>query len=185
MLIVKYLLHMSMDNLILINKHFLDHQNCMELIGKYIGTKKEWIISEHNWYRDQAFEVIRLFHIQECYIDNPGSTLVHFEKIKKSAAEYLHFETRRILTTIDKGMKHIVNIKFFQKQERSTSTSIWTEITKSYEADHNIFYNINIRPVLYWSAKKINAMAGYDAIGMRTIFSLAMIKFVTEVMKAC
>lgn len=43
--LVKYILHMSMENLHRINTNFLNNEDCINLIGEYVGLKKEWIIT--------------------------------------------------------------------------------------------------------------------------------------------
>jgi len=184
--IVKYMLHMSMESLTLINKHFLDNQDCIALIGEFTGTKKEWIISEKNWYRDQAFEVIRRFFCEERYFDPDHSMSLYLDNILKFASEYFPCNTRRVIySAIEAGIDNFGKIKLYQKQERSMSIPRWTEVIESYEADHELIYSTNIRPVLFLAVKKINAMARYDVVGMSANPTFAVTNFITEAIKAC
>mmetsp|Transcript_23191 Transcript_23191/g.50203 ORF Transcript_23191/g.50203 Transcript_23191/m.50203 type:complete len:800 (-) Transcript_23191:1350-3749(-) len=184
--LVKYLLHISMENLIQINKEFLDNQDCMELIGEFVGMKKEWIISKKNWYRDQAHEVAHLFHCAASYHYLETYPLEYFQQIQKFAEEYFPgVRSRAIDAAIKLGTKWIRDIQLGMDQEKVMSTSKWGEIIQRYEADHNLLYTVDIQPTLRWAIKRINFMASWDAIGINVDPSLCITEFVTDAVKAC
>ena len=125
--VVQYWLYANVANLNAINKHFLRNQDCMELIGGYLGLKKEWAVSDENVYRDQAYEIARDFHCEETYF-GPYSILSVFEGIKEFGVDFFTLETKLFIdATIEVAMKWTKEIKFQQKQAPLfTPASRWT-----------------------------------------------------------
>ena len=81
MYLVKYMLHTNLKNLNLIDKSFLNNQDYMELIGKLVGMKKEWIVHDENYYKDQAFEVIHFLYCEDRYFVDGACVMDDFEYI--------------------------------------------------------------------------------------------------------
>jgi len=184
--LVKYLLHVNVSNLIAINQHFLNNQDCMEIIGSFLGIEKEWIVCKKNWYRNHAFEGVHFLH-SEGLFDEDGeddATLV-FEQVKDYAAKYSLGEMKTTHYALEVGMRGIVDFGLQERQGNLMSTSRWAALIKSYELNHHFLYTINIRPALHWATKMINTMAGWDAIGMNADPSLCVTEFVTEAIKSC
>ena len=96
MFLVKYFPHMEKEGLATIHDHFLNDPDCTNLIGEYMGMKKERMDLPQNHFSDQAFEVLRLFHIEEKYFDYPGSSTYYFDKIKESTEEYYPNDVRKL-----------------------------------------------------------------------------------------
>eukprot|EP00571_Detonula_confervacea_P002555 CAMPEP_0172319624 /NCGR_PEP_ID=MMETSP1058-20130122/38156_1 /TAXON_ID=83371 /ORGANISM="Detonula confervacea, Strain CCMP 353" /LENGTH=675 /DNA_ID=CAMNT_0013034707 /DNA_START=540 /DNA_END=2567 /DNA_ORIENTATION=- len=185
MFLVKYFLHIFMENLSEIDKHFLNNQDCINLIGEYAGIKKEWIISKEDWYRDQAFEVVHFMHCDDWYFRSRSASS-HFKRMKEFSANSCPEELNQTIdAAIEAGIKRVGDIRLQLRQEKLMSPSRWTEIIQSYMADHNLIYTINIKPALPWAFRKINSMAGYHVFGMNDDPALCITKFVTEAHKAC
>ena len=183
--LVKYMLHMSMENLHQINTHFLNNKDCIHLIGEYVGLKKEWIITDNtNWYRDQAYKVASLlycYHTYEYTADVEGC----FDEIKKRAQEYFPGRTSAIETAVEMGKKWIQVLKVKRKINKEMSSTRWVEVIKSFEADHELVYKTEIQPILPDALGRVNLLAGWDAIGTNANPNLCITEFVTEATKAC
>jgi hypothetical protein len=109
----------------------------MKLIGEYAGIKREWIVSNKTRYREQAFEVIRLFHCKEKYFGD-CQVLTLFEKMKEFAREFFPRDLNLVIdTAIEAGIKEMSALKLGQKQERWMSTSRWIERGRSQAHIHN------------------------------------------------
>ena len=67
MYLIKYILHLETKDFLLINTHFLDNQDCIELIGEYAGLKKYWPVLDGTSYLDQVVEALHIFHCQELH----------------------------------------------------------------------------------------------------------------------
>ncbi|KAL9179444.1 hypothetical protein ACHAXT_008734 [Thalassiosira profunda] len=61
MFIVKQLMHQRMEVLGAIDNEFLHNQDCVALIGEYLGINREWLRFEKDWYKKQALEILSPF----------------------------------------------------------------------------------------------------------------------------
>ena len=176
--LVKYMLHVTMNNLLTINRHFMDNDDCMKLIGEFAGMKKEWIIGKKNWYWDQALEVVHIAHCAENYFN--------VNILMKNAEGYLPGSAKhRILSAIRVGENHSKCMSQRQRQGKVVPQSSWPGIIQSFDRDHRLLYKMEIEPFLPWVVKMFNSMAGWNVFGMNTNPSLCLTEFITEAVKAC
>jgi len=194
--LIKYILHMSMENLHLINTSFLDNKDCISLIGEFVGLKKEWIITDDiNWYRDQAYEVAHLIHCMNYYHPSKyddyhkyDHTLINecFEKISMMAQDYFPGRASVIEAANRMGKKLISKIRSDRIHDKQMATTRWAEVIKNYEADHELIYKSEIDQLNLTSvSERINILAGWNAIGTNVNPNLCIAEFVVEAMKAC
>lgn len=178
--LIKYLLYMNMENLMVVNKEYLDNQDCIDLIGEFIGMKKGWVINGHNnEYKDQAIDVIRLFRCAECYYRIDNFELLMENSIMKFVDD-LGYPTHIIEAAIKDGKQWMSDIDTLQKSG-SNSNPNWDEMTKSYQADHSILYSAEIEPFLPDAIKRINTLAGWNVMStVNTNPSMCLTKFITE-----
>ena len=188
--LIKYMLHMSMENLHQINTNFLDNKDCINLIGEFVGPKKEWIITDNiNWYRDQAYEVTILIHCMDCYnpYDPMGISQHYFEKISSFAQEFFPRKTSAIDRAIDIGKKWIQELKLKRKIDKEMSSTRWDEIITRYEADRKLLYKHKIQPLLKNAVGRINILAGWNAFGsnvhpdLTTVFALRPLRLAMSI----
>jgi len=206
--LVKYMLHMSMEALHLINKNFLDNKDCINLIGEYMGLKKEWIITDNsNWYRNQAHEVAHLIHCADFYRNNVMESEdgpdwdESFDSVSRVAEQYFPGKTSVIDIAVKVGKEWITNFKLKQNfLENKDGMSLisgfvgkdslimdirWKELIKSYEADRMLICTLVIKSLLYHAAKRINILAGWEAMGTNVNPFQCITEFVTETMSLC
>jgi len=206
--LVKYMLHMSMENLHRINTNFLDNKDCINLIGEYMGLKKGWIITDNsNWYRDQAHEVAHLIHCADFYHNNAMESEdgpdwhESFDSVSRVAEQYFPGKSSVIDTAVKIGKECITDFKLQQNfLENKAGMKLisefvgkdalimairWKELIKCYEADRMLIYTLVIKSLLYHATKRINILAGWDAMGTNVNPFQCITEFVTEAMRLC
>lgn len=206
--ILKCMLQKTMESLHHINTNFLDNKDCINLIGEYVGLKKEWIITDKiNWYRDQAHEVARVIHccnmygyggyarkVNECFMKIKGRAREYFAN---ESSEYFPDKTSIIDRVIHSGMSTVdsfglsTRMKLFHDQ--NAPHIFCSELKASYEADLAIVYKYEVRYLLEEAIQRINILAGWNAVGGGVFHpthngshpNLCVTEFVTDAMKAC
>jgi len=164
MFINKYTLHMNMENLRLLRINALDNEDCIALIGEYIGLKKEWLKYEKNWYKDQAIEVLKEFTRSEELASQFGilhgcsDTFLssgHYNQIN-TALKIGRGMISKMMMSQEKGEKGYMSDNwisdFFQ----------WRAYTSGLNLDFNNCYIRRCSPEL---VQKLNEIAGYDVLG--------------------
>lgn len=161
MFLVKCLLHMDMSNLFTISDNFGLPNDCMILVGEYTGMQKEWMNCKKNWYRDQAYEIIRHLHCTEKYFDDQsGPTSADFDSIMEFAEDCFPNDMKKVLfTAIEMGMKWMHDIREQQSHKILMVSSKWAEAIESYEADHALVYSVNKADT--FTCKKKNQLDGW------------------------
>ena len=155
MFLNKYTLHMNVDNLRVIRCTFLDNEDCIALIGEYIGLKKEWLKYEKNWYKDQAIEVLKEFTHSEELATQFG--IIHgCLDIFLDSGEY-----RQISTALKIG-RGTIN-KLMKSQEKGEKV----HMSENWISDFSRRSEYNSKQInWYWSLheliQKLNEIAGYD-----------------------
>jgi len=206
--ILKCMLQRTMENLHHINTNFLDNKDCINLIGEYVGLKKEWIITDNiNWYRDQAHEVARIIHCCNMYGYGGYAGKVNecFMKIKGIAREYFACEsseywpdkTSIIDRVIHSGMSTVDSFGLSTRtkltHDQNAPHIFCSELKASYEADLAIIYKFEVRSLLMDAVGRINILAGWNVVGSGNYRPppdssrphLCLSEFVTDAMKAC
>ena len=199
MFLLKYILHMSMENLHHINTNFLnDNKDCMILIGEYVGMKKEWIIAgDNNTYKDQAFEIAHMIHCWNKYGYEGYESKVNecFDKIREGAQEYFYNGRTSVINEAimtGKGMVHSFRLR--QRVYSMSVLTLWScsELKKRFEADLAIVYKFEVKSLLMAAVQRINILAGWNAVGsgnyrpMHGSHShLCITEFVTDALKTC
>ena len=197
--LVKYMIYMSMENLHHINTNFLDNKDCINLIGEFVGLKKEWIITDDiNWYRNQAYKVARMIHCCNMYGYEGHESRVNecFDKIKEGAQEYFYNNGR---TSVNEAIETGKNMVYsFRLQQRINSMpNLWLcslvkKLKASYEADLAIVYKFEVKSLLMAAVQRINILAGWNAVGSGNYrpkygnhSHLCITEFVTDALKTC
>jgi len=202
MFLLKYILHMSMENLHHINTNFLNaNKDCMILIGEYVGMKKEWIVAgDNNTYKDQAYKVARMIHCSNMYGYEGYENRVNecFDKIREGAQEYFYNGRTSVINEALTTGKTVVNsFRLQPKLCKSASPTVWTvpcsELKKCCEAELAIVYKFEVRSLLMNAVGRINILAGWNAVGSgnyrpppdRSRPHLCITEFVTDALKTC
>ncbi|KAL9190579.1 hypothetical protein ACHAXT_000285 [Thalassiosira profunda] len=185
MFLVKWLPHIEKDNLAVIDENFLHNPDCANHIGEYTGMSKELIHYPRNYFRDQANEILHLFHIQAKYFEG-GSYEYQCDEMKEFVGKcYPNGVRNRVLSALDAGAKWVDNRRTQQTLSTLMPASSLGQVIQSYEEDHRLLYATSVRPHLPWILKKINEMAGYDVLGMNVDADLSVSRLFVEADKAC
>ena len=186
MYLTLYMLHMEIEKLLMINSNFLDNQDCILLIGEFVGIKKELFVKDKNRYRDQAFEVVRFMHCEDWYFDNNGGIKESFQKIKEFASECFPPGQRRLINhVIEIGVQEMKTHSVALRQDGMVTAEKRSAMIKIYEDDHDFIHRINIQPALAQAVEIINKAVGHNIFGVGVGKRLGVTEFVAEVMKAC
>ena len=192
--ILKYILHLNMENLRLLHLNVLDNIDCVALIGEFIGVKKEWLKFDKNWYKDQALEVLREFARGD---DLAG----HFGNMHGLTSVFLGSgKYKQIDTALKIGRGQLKQYR--QSKENMSCDHISTNwIVDRHrlkgDIEHIDLHRSCIHPIAVQIAK-LNEIVGYSAFGANYFSyhfpaqSLGMqftpmsaTKFLTEVMEVC
>ncbi|KAL7533401.1 hypothetical protein ACHAXR_005203 [Thalassiosira sp. AJA248-18] len=58
MYILKQMLHEKVEVLRMIDCNFLNNHDCISTIGEYLGVRRDWLVFEKDWYKNQAMEIL-------------------------------------------------------------------------------------------------------------------------------
>lgn len=164
MFINKYTLHMNMENLRLLRYNTLDNEDCIALIGEYIGLKKGWLKYEKNWYKDQAMEVLKEFTRSEELASQFG--IIH--GCSDVFLDSGHYNQISRALKIGRGMISKMMISQ-EKGERGYTSEHWISDLYQWSAyttglNHD-FNNYYIRRCSHELVQKLNEIAGYEVFG--------------------
>jgi len=160
MFINKFTLHMNMESLRLLRINALDNEDCIALIGEYVGLKKEWFKYEKNWYKDQAMEVLKEFTRSEELASQFG-TLHGCSDVFLGSG---HFNQISMALKIGRGM--INKIMLSQKEgEREELNTFWVNDMncRTLSVERLEFIKKCIEPNADTIVGFLNGIAGYNA----------------------
>ena len=164
MFINKFTLHMNMENLRLLRINALDNEDCIALIGEYIGLKKDWLKYEKNWYKDQAMEVLKEFTRSEELASQFG--IIHgCSDVFLDSGRY-----NQISTALKIGRGMISKMMMSQeKGERGYMSEHWIsdlyQLSAYSDRLNDEFHDNYIRHCSDQLVQKLNENAGYDILG--------------------
>ena len=108
-----------------------------------------------------------------------------FDRIGSFTKEYFPGKTSAIDNAIKTGKQWILGINQGLKQDKVMTEARWGEMIQSYEADRELLYTFEVRPMLTQEGRLVmNTLAGWNAIGANVNPS-CISEFVTEATKAC
>ena len=182
MFINKYTLHMNMESLRLLRYNVLDNEDCIALIGEFIGLKKDWLKYEKNWYKDQAIEVLKEFTRSEELASQFG-TLHGCSDVFLSSGHYNQIS--RALK-IGRGMISKM-MKSQEKGERGYMSEHWisdfSELSAYTDRLNDEFHDNYIRHCSDQLVQKLNEIAGNDIFGANHFAQYASYASATEFFK--
>jgi len=142
----------------------LDNEDCIALIGEYIGLKKEWLKYEKNWYKDQAIEVLKEFTHSEELASQFG--VIHgCSDIFLGSGHY-----NQISRALKIGRGMISKMMMSQeKGETGRMSEHWiSDLSRrsTYNDDHvDEFHDTYVRYYSDELIQKLNEIVGYTAFG--------------------
>jgi len=148
---------MNMESLRLLRINALDNEDCIALIGEYIGLKKEWLKYEKNWYKDQAIVVLKEFTHSEELASQFGTLTLH--GCSDIFLDSGHYEQIRMALKIGRGMINKL-MKSQEKGEKIHMSENWiSDFSRRSEYNSK---QINWYRSLHELIQKLNEIAGYD-----------------------
>ncbi|EJK45199.1 hypothetical protein THAOC_36197 [Thalassiosira oceanica] len=161
--LAKYLLHMRMENLRIIDS-YLNNQDCAELIGEYAGMSEKTIIWKPGFYLHQAIDTLRYFHCQEI---NTCTRKNHFQGIEIFADDVVKNQDYFVGRLVKDGINFARGwlSRMIHRKNKNLALPL-PQVIEDYTADYNLQYNLFIKPVLPFLVEKINSFAGSQIIGM-------------------
>ena len=135
---------------------------CIALIGEFIGIKKEWQKYEKkNWYKDQAFDVLREFARGDDLANQFGNMHGMADTILASG------KYNQISTTLKIGRGQLK--RFVESPDSRTRKNLlnWALDMDQLQLDVNgiDFHKNCIHPIAVELAEKLNEIAGYAVYG--------------------
>ena len=187
MFIHKYVLHMNMENLRLIHVNFLDNEDCVALIGEYIGVKKDWLKYEKDWYKKQALELLKEFARSEQLAAQFG--IIHgMSDVFLGSGKYKQIDSA---LKIGRGQLNCYR-KAPKKKVREAVSDSWASdmYHRRWDVERLDFHKMYLTPYEGYYAdlivEKLNEIAGYSQFGANHFGPhMSATKFLQTVVEVC
>ena len=197
---LKYMLHMTMEKLKIIQTNFLDNEDCISVICEYLGIPKDWIIlDKQDWYSRQAFGILQTFD----KLQHTNVLLTDFFSTVKDTSYYPEIyhaiESAKSMFKIEKEKCHccddyndVMHWDYRNHSERyeclKPDQKVWKTILKYCDSGYCHYYSFMEQDLLE-ACEYLNELAGSEEMlcssyeYCSTIQNYYMTKFIADAMK--